>query len=107
MFPGFEVSHLSSFSMSSGHSGPVLTLRTNDAADVPLPNPHLLQEDISVWATSLLAVVVRCIFCGFFFPPVMLPSEIPKLPTDMAVRAFPAVQKLLLHDSLPRKGLHP
>ena len=43
----------------------------------------------------------------FFSLPVMLPSEIPKLPTDMPVRGFPAVWKLLLHDSLPRKGLHP
>ena len=32
---------------------------------------------------------------------VMLPSEIPKFPTDLPVRGFPAVWKLLLHDSLP------
>ena len=32
----------------------------------------------------------------------MLPSEIPKLPTDLLVRGFPGVWKLLLlHDSLP------
>ena len=38
----------------------------------------------------------------------MLPSEIPKLPTDPLVREFPAVWKLLLfHYSLPRTGLHP
>ena len=38
----------------------------------------------------------------------MLPSEIPKLPTDQAVRGFPGVWKLLLfYDSLPRTGLHP
>ena len=37
----------------------------------------------------------------------MLPSEIPKLPTDPPVREFPTVRKLLLHDSLPRTGLHP
>ena len=45
----------------------------------------------------------------FFLPlPVMLPSEIPKLPTDPPVRGFPAVWKLLLlHDSLPRTGLIP
>ena len=38
----------------------------------------------------------------------MLPSEIPKLPTDPLVRGFPGVWKLLLlHDSLPRMGLCP
>ena len=37
-------------------------------------------------------------FCFF----LLLPSEIPKLPTDPPVRGFPAVWKLLLlHDSLP------
>ena len=45
----------------------------------------------------------------FFFPlPVMLPFEIPKLPTDPLVRGFPGVWKLLLlHDSLPGMALHP
>ena len=43
-----------------------------------------------------------------FFLPVMLPSEIPKLPTDPPVRGFPTVWKLLLlHDSLPRTSLRP
>ena len=38
----------------------------------------------------------------------MLPSDIPKLPTDLPVRGFSGVWKLLLlHDSLPRMGLHP
>ena len=37
----------------------------------------------------------------------MLPSEIPKLPTDLPVRGFPGVQKLLFYDSLPGMGLHP
>ena len=41
-------------------------------------------------------------------PPIMLPSEIPKLPTDLPVRGFPIVWKLLLlHDSLSGMGLHP
>ena len=36
----------------------------------------------------------------------MLPSEIPKLPTNPPVRRFPGVWKLLLfYDSLPRIGL--
>ena len=38
---------------------------------------------------------------------VMLPSDILKLPTDLPVRGFPTVWKLLLHDSLPRMGLDP
>ena len=38
----------------------------------------------------------------------MLPSEIPKLPTDQPVRGFPGVWKLLLfHNSLPRTALIP
>ena len=36
----------------------------------------------------------------------MLPSEIPKLPTDVPMRGFSVVCKLLLlHPSLPRMGL--
>ena len=43
-----------------------------------------------------------------FFLLVMLPSEIPKLPTDLPVRGFPTMWKLLLlHDSLQRTGLCP
>ena len=38
----------------------------------------------------------------------MLPSEIPKLPTDLPVRVFPRVWKLLLFsDSLPGSDLCP
>ena len=37
----------------------------------------------------------------------MLPSEIPKLPTDPLVRGFPGVWKILLfYNSLPGTGLH-
>ena len=44
----------------------------------------------------------------YFFLLIMLPSEIPKLPTDPPVRGFPGVCKLLLlQDSLPGMGLHP
>ena len=94
----------------SGHSGLVLALRTNDAACASLPSPYLLVADTSIWATFPLAVGVRCVFCVFFFFSflVMLPSEIPKLPTDPPVRGFPTVWKLLLlQDFLPRMGLHP
>ena len=104
------LSHVSSLRLSSGHSGPVLALSTNDDACTSLPSPCLLVADSSVWATSPLAVLVKCIFYGFFFffLQVMLLSEIPKLPTDPAVRGFPTMWKfLLLHDSLPRMGRHP
>ena len=47
------------------------------------------------------------VFYLFIFLLVMLPSEIPKLPIDPPVTGFPAVWKLLFHDSLPRMGLCP
>ena len=103
------LSHISSLRLSSGHSGLILTLRTDDAAHTSLPSPSLLVAVTSIWVPSPLAVVVRRFSYGFFFffLPVMLHSEIPKLPTDLSVRGFPAVWKLLLHNSLPRTGLFP
>ena len=93
------LSHVSSLRLPSGHSGPVLTL--SNAAGASLFSPCLLMVDASVWATSLLVIAVRHVICGFiylFFLPVMLLSEIQKLPTDPLVRGFPGVWKhLLLH----------
>ena len=90
------LAQVSSFRLPSGHSGPVLTL--SNAAHATLFSPRLLVADASIWATSPLGVAVRCViwvlFIYFFFP-VMLPSEIPKLPTDLPVRGFPDVWKLL------------
>ena len=102
--------HVSSLRLPSGHSGPVLTL--SNAACASLFSLRLLVADASIWATSLVGVTVRHIIYGFqlfnFFLPVMLPSEIPKLPTDPLVRGFPSVWKLLLfYDSLPGTGLRP
>ena len=59
------LTHISLLRLSSEHSGPVLTLRTNDTGYISLPSPH------SWWQiqTSPLAVVVTDIFCFFFFPP--------------------------------------
>ena len=71
------LSHIKSFRLSSGNSGPVLTLRTNDAARASLPSPTFLVADASVCATSPspLVVAVRWVFCFFFFfLLVMLPS---------------------------------
>ena len=103
------LAHVSSLTLPSRHSGPVLTLR--NAARASLFSHCLLVVDVSIWATSLLGVVVRRIIRGFylfiFFLPVMLTSEIPKLPTDPLVKGFPGVWKLLLRDALPRMGLCP
>ena len=64
------LAHVSSLRLSSGHSGPVLTL--SNAARASLSSPHLLVVDASIWATSPLGVAVRhitCGFCLFIFPP--------------------------------------
>ena len=58
---------------------------TDDAACACLPSFCSLVVDVSVWVTSPLPIVVRCVFCGFFFfflsfLLIMLPSGIPKLP---------------------------
>ena len=103
------LSHVSSLRLSSGRSGPVLTL--SRAAHTSLFSPPLRVVDASIRATSLLGAEVRCIICGFylFIPPgYVAPPEIPKLPTDQPVRGFPGVWKLLpIHDSLSGTGLHP
>ena len=100
--------HVSSLRLSSMHSNPVVTPK--QAAHASRFIPSSLLADASIWATSLPGVVLGCMICvcGVFFSlPVMLPFEIPKLPTDPPVRGFPGVWKLLLHNSLPRTGLHP
>ena len=57
----------SSLTLSSGHSSPVLTLRTyDDAASASLSSPCSLVVDVCIWATSL-ATVVRSLFWGLFF----------------------------------------
>ena len=106
------LSHISSLRLPSGHSVLVLTL--SNVARASLFSPLLLVADASICAIFPLGIDVRHIICGFylfvclFFLPVMLPAEIPKLPTDLQVRGFPGVWKLLLfYDSLPRTNLHP
>ena len=39
--------------LSSGHSSPVLIIRTNDAAHTSTPSPYLLHADTITWAVSL------------------------------------------------------
>ena len=59
--------HVSSLRLFSGHLSLVLTLRSDDAACTSLPRPCSLVTVVSFWANSPLEVVVRHIFCVFFF----------------------------------------
>ena len=86
-----------SLKLSSGHSGLVLTL--SSAAHASLPSPRLLVAGAGVCAASPLGELpLGTQSVGFnylFFLPVMLPSVVPRLATDSAVRVFPGVWKLL------------
>ena len=64
------VTHKSSLQLSSGHSGPVLTL-SNVARSSPFC-PHLLMTDAGVWDTFLLGVAFRHVICGFY---LLFPSQ--------------------------------
>ena len=52
------------------------------------------------WACNLLVLIIY-----LFFLPVMLPSVLPKLPTDSAVRMFPGVWKPLFLRVSSRDGI--
>ena len=55
------------------------------------------------WAHNLWVLIIY-----LFFLPVMLPSVLPRLTTDLAVRVFPSVWKLLsFQDSLHGMKLPP
>jgi len=57
--------------------------------------------------TSPLEVVARCIICGFFFfisLLVMLPSKIPKFPTDLPVRVSYCLEISPPSQLLPQDG---
>ena len=65
VIPQFKlVTHKSSLQLSSGHSGPALTL-SNAARSSPFC-PHLLVADAGVWGTFLLGVVFSHLICGFY-----------------------------------------
>ena len=81
---------------------PVLTLRANNSAHISLTSPHSLMVDRRVWAASPLVVALRCVF--WFFCPVLVPSEIPKLPTDMPVRVSYYVETSPLSWLPPQSG---
>ena len=92
------LAQVSSLRLPSGHSGPVLTL--SNAARTSLPNPHLLVADAGICAASPLGELPLGrysvgLIIYLFFLPVMLPSVVPRLAIDLAVRVFPGVWKLL------------
>ena len=63
----------------------------------------LLRWGSYCWARNLWVLIVY-----LFFLPVMLPSVLPRLGIDSAVRVFPGVWKLLsFEDSLPEMELRP
>ena len=58
-------SYISSLRLSSGHSGPVLTL--SNAAHASLFSPQLAGGGCeSLWATSPMGAAVRRVICGFY-----------------------------------------
>ena len=60
------------------------------------------------WGSYRRACNLWVLIVYLFFLPVMLPSVLPKLGTDSAVRRFPGVWKLLsFQDSLPGTELRP
>ena len=79
--------------LPSGHSGPVLTL--SKAAHASLPSPRLLVALLLHWGSYCWARNLWVLIIYLFFLPVMLPSVLPRLATDSAVRVFPGVWKLL------------
>ena len=100
------LSQVSSLRLSSGHSGPVLAL--SNVACTSLFSPRSLVGMQAWWvqASGLLFCwelqLGRTLWVLFiyFFLPVLLPSEIPKLPTDLAVRGF-RLSFYLLYFALP------
>ena len=90
--------------LPSGHSGPVLTLY--NAARTSLPSSRLLVAGAGVciashwgsynWTCNLWVLIIY-----LFFFPVMLSSVVPSLATDLTVRVFPRVWKLLFKTPFP------
>ena len=99
------LAQVSSLRLPSGHSGLVLTL--SNAARASLPSPCLLVVGAGICAASPLGELplgTQSVGLNYlFFLPVMLPSVLPRLATDSAVRVFPGVWKLLSFSRLPSR----
>jgi len=97
------LAQVSSLIFPSGHSGPVLTL--SNPAHASLLSPRLLVADakalLLLWGTYCWAGNLWVLIIYLFFLPVTLPSMVPRLATDSAVRVFPVVWKLLSFLRLP------
>ena len=104
-FPGIAIpqsgllSQVSSLRLPSGHSGLVLTLSNASLPSLPAQPPlasggcrclRCFSAGSYPWARNLWVLVIY-----LFFLPIMLPSVVPRLATDSAVRVFPGVWKLL------------
>ena len=97
------LAQVSSLWLPSGHSGPILKKHCSPGL---LAQPllasggcrHLrcFSAGIYRWAHNLWVLIIY-----LFFLPVMLPSVVPRLATDSAVRVFPGVWKLLSFLRLP------
>ena len=92
------LAQVSSLRLPLEHSGLVLTL--SNVAHVSLTSPSLLVADAGVCTASPpgelpLARNLWVLIIYLFFLPVMLPSMVPRLATESAVRVFPGVWKLL------------
>ena len=92
------LAQVSSFWLHLGHSGPILVKQCSPR----LPAQPLLASGrcrhLHCFSTrSYLWVLIIYLF----FLPVMLPSMVPRLATDSAMRVFPGVWKLLSFLRLP------
>ena len=101
------LSQVSSLRSSSGHSGPVLPLSMQHALPCSAPTQCWQTRASGLLLCWELWLGMQSV-CVCIFLLVMLPSEIPKPPTDPPVRGFPGVwELLLLHNSLSGMGLNP
>ena len=88
------LAQVSSLRLPLGHSGPILTL--SNATGASLPSPCMLAAGAGICAASLLLGMYSVgLIIYLCFLPVMLLSVVPRLATDLAVRVFPGVWKLL------------
>ena len=86
-----------SLRLPSGHSGLVLTLSSAAGASLPQPLASggcgclgCFSTGSYRWARNLCVLIIY-----LFFLSVILLSEVPRLATDLPVRVFPGVWKLL------------